>query len=134
MLPVQVKKRQQRVLMILDSKVVKYETVDITEPGKEPEKELMQEKATSKGGTIGDPNPRHALPPQLFYDELYCGDYDLFDLANELDTLEDFLKLAPGERHTPAVQVPSKPERQASVVEAVVAAEEQAVSGDAKEV
>lgn len=134
----QVKKRQQRVLMILDSKVVKYEIVDITEPGKEPEKELMQDKATSKGGTIGDPNPRHALPPQLFYDDLYCGDYDLFDLANELDTLEDFLKLAPGERHTPAVQVPSKPDRQLSVqaaeADGAVAAVTETANGDAKEV
>lgn len=113
--------------MILDSKVIKYEIVDITEPGKEPEKELMQDKATSKGGTIGDPNPRHALPPQLFYDQQYCGDYDLFDTANELDTLEDFLKLAPGERHTPAVVVAA----QAAVVEevAVAASAEQAENG-----
>lgn len=99
----QVKKRQQRVLMILDSKLIKYEIVDITEPGREPEKEMMQDKATSKGCTIGDPNPRHALPPQLFYEDKYCGDYDLFDTANELDTLEDFLQLAPGERQTPVV-------------------------------
>lgn len=61
----QVKKRQQRVLMILDSKTIKYEIVDITEPGKETEKELMQEKSTHKGGTVSDPNPRHALPPQV---------------------------------------------------------------------
>lgn len=92
------KKRQQRVLMILDSKVIKYEVVDITEPGKESEKEKMQEKSSSKGVTIGDPTPRHALPPQLFYDDEYCGDYELFDTANELDTLEDFLKLKPEER------------------------------------
>lgn len=84
--------------MILDSKSIKYEIVDITEPGKETEKELMQEKATSKGCTISDPNPRYALPPQMFYDANYCGDYDVFDMANELDTLEDFLKLTPEER------------------------------------
>lgn len=84
--------------MILDSKVIKYEVVDITEPGKESEKEKMQEKSSSKGVTIGDPTPRHALPPQLFYDDDYCGDYELFDQANEMDTLEDFLKLKPEER------------------------------------
>lgn len=34
---------------------------------------------------------------QLFYDEEYCGDYDEFDLANEIDKLEIFLKMAPEE-------------------------------------
>ncbi|XP_026832931.1 SH3 domain-binding glutamic acid-rich protein homolog isoform X4 [Drosophila erecta] len=93
----EVKKRQQRVLMILDSKNIKYDTVDITEPGKESEKELMQNKSTSSGGTVSDPEPRHPLPPQLFNDEEYCGDYDAFDMANEIDTLEVFLKLAPAD-------------------------------------
>lgn len=93
----EVKKRQQRVLMILDSKNIKYDTVDITEPGKESEKELMQNKPTSNGGTVSDPEPRHPLPPQLFNDDEYCGDYDAFDMANEIDTLEVFLKLAPAD-------------------------------------
>ncbi|XP_033159095.1 SH3 domain-binding glutamic acid-rich protein homolog isoform X2 [Drosophila mauritiana] len=93
----EVKKRQQRVLMILDSKNIKYDTVDITEPGKESEKELMQNKSTSNGGTVSDPEPRHPLPPQLFNDDEYCGDYDAFDMANEIDTLEVFLKLAPAD-------------------------------------
>lgn len=34
---------------------------------------------------------------QLFYDDEYCGDYDEFDLANEIDKLEVFLKMAPEE-------------------------------------
>ncbi|XP_062135293.1 SH3 domain-binding glutamic acid-rich protein homolog isoform X5 [Drosophila sulfurigaster albostrigata] len=93
----EVKKRQQRVLMILDSKCIQYDTVDITEPGKESEKELMQNKSTSNGGTVSDPEPRHPLPPQIFNDEEYCGDYDAFDMANEIDTLEVFLKLAPAD-------------------------------------
>lgn len=59
------KKRQQRVLMILDSKNIKYDVIDITEPGKETIKEMMQEKSTSNGATVSDPNPRHALPPQV---------------------------------------------------------------------
>lgn len=67
------KKRQQRVLMILDSKQIAYETIDITEPGKESDKEFMQGKSTNKGGTISDQDPRHALPPQIFADDEYCG-------------------------------------------------------------
>lgn len=68
-----VKKRQQRVLMILDSKNIKYDVVDITEPGSEESKEFMQNNAKSLGATVGDANPRSPLPPQLFNDEEYCG-------------------------------------------------------------
>ncbi|XP_047020508.1 SH3 domain-binding glutamic acid-rich protein homolog [Helicoverpa zea] len=89
----EVKKRQQRVLMILDSKNIKYDVIDITEPGKESDKEFMQNNSKSNGGTVSDPNPRSPLPPQIFNDDEYCGDYDQFDLANEVDTLEIFLKM-----------------------------------------
>lgn len=89
----EVKKRQQRVLMILDSKNIKYDVIDITEPGREDDKDFMQNNAKSNGGTVSDPNPRSPLPPQIFNDEEYCGDYDQFDLANEVDTLEQFLKV-----------------------------------------
>ncbi|KAJ8978513.1 hypothetical protein NQ317_002417 [Molorchus minor] len=89
----EVKKRQQRVLLILDSKNVNYEVIDIAEPGAEDSKDFMQTNATSLGGTISDPSPRHPLPPQIFNDEVYCGDYDLFDMANEVDEMEKFLKL-----------------------------------------
>ncbi|XP_052861937.1 SH3 domain-binding glutamic acid-rich protein homolog isoform X1 [Anopheles cruzii] len=91
----EVKKRQQRVTMIMDSKHIEYSIIDITEPGQEGEKDFMQTNAAHKGCTISDPNPRHALPPQLFNDTEYCGDYDDFDLANEVDNLEVFLKVAP---------------------------------------
>ncbi|XP_057656139.1 SH3 domain-binding glutamic acid-rich protein homolog isoform X5 [Diorhabda carinulata] len=91
----EVKKRQQRVLLILDSKNVKYEVIDMAEPGAEEAKDFMQNNSTSFGGTIGDPTPRHPLPPQIFNDEVYCGDYDMFDMANELDEMEKFLKLEP---------------------------------------
>lgn len=59
--------------MILDSKNIQYEVIDITEPGKEADKEFMQEKAIHKGGTVSDQEPRHALPPQIFSDTEYCG-------------------------------------------------------------
>ncbi|XP_018579005.1 SH3 domain-binding glutamic acid-rich protein homolog [Anoplophora glabripennis] len=89
----EVKKRQQRVLLILDSKNVKYEVIDIAEPGAEEVKDFMQNKCTSLGATISDPSPRHPLPPQIFNDDDYCGDYDQFDMANEIDEMEKFLKL-----------------------------------------
>ena len=45
---------------------------------------------------------RHALPPQIFNGEKYCGDYDDFDVANEDDELEEFLGIP---RKTPKVGV-----------------------------
>lgn len=84
----EVKKRQQRVLMILDSKNVEYEIIDITEPGKELEKEFMQTTGLAR-------ESKYPLPPQIFNEEVYCGDYEDFDLANEMDELEDFLKIEP---------------------------------------
>jgi SH3 domain-binding glutamic acid-rich protein len=83
--------------MILDSKNIKYDVIDISEPGKEQDKDFMQTNSTSNGATASDMTPRHPLPPQLFNDEEYCGDYDEFELANEIDNLEVFLKLSPEE-------------------------------------
>ncbi|EZA59857.1 SH3 domain-binding glutamic acid-rich protein-like protein [Ooceraea biroi] len=84
----QVKKRQQRVLMILDSKSVEYEIIDITEPGKELDKEFMQANSNAR-------NNKYPLPPQIFNEDDYCGDYEDFDLSNEIDELEKFLKVTP---------------------------------------
>lgn len=67
------KKRQQRVTLILDSKGVQYELLDIAEPNMEEAKEYMQNNSKLIGGTISDPNPRHPLPPQIFNDDEYCG-------------------------------------------------------------
>ena len=38
---------------------------------------------------------KYPLPPQIFNEDDYCGDYEDFDLANEIDELEEFLKVAP---------------------------------------
>ena len=49
------------------------------------QRDLMRASAKKKEGQ------RHALPPQIFNGEKYCGDYDDFDVANEDDELEEFL-------------------------------------------
>ncbi|XP_055603425.1 glutamic acid-rich protein [Uranotaenia lowii] len=104
----EVKKRQQRVTMIMDSKSIPYSIVDITEPGQEEEKDFMQKNSLHNGATVSDQTPRHPLPPQIFSDGEYCGDYDDFDLANEIDNLEVFLKLeAPKENVAPSEVSPS---------------------------
>lgn len=74
-------------MMILDSKNISYEVVDITEPGRESDKEFMQQNSNAK-------ESKYPLPPQIFNEEDYCGDYEEFDLANEIDELDKFLKLS----------------------------------------
>ncbi|CAG9767588.1 unnamed protein product [Ceutorhynchus assimilis] len=104
----EVKKRQQRVSLILDSKNIEYELLDIAEPNMEEAKEYMQTNSKLMGGTISDPNPRHPLPPQLFNGEEYCGDYDAFDMANEVDEMEKFLKLSVTSNGDISTEVKSK--------------------------
>merc|ERR1712203_736833 len=91
---------QHRIIMILKSLGIKMEAVDISAPGMDDQRDLMRASAKKKEGQ------RHALPPQIFNGEKYCGDYDDFDVANEGDELEEFLGIP---RKTPKV-VPGKEE------------------------
>ncbi|XKL64753.1 hypothetical protein PGB90_004839 [Kerria lacca] len=79
--------------MILESKNIKYNIIDIAEPGKENEKEFMQENSKVR-------DSKYPLPPQIFNDNYYCGDYEEFDMANELDELEKFLKISSNDLDT----------------------------------
>ncbi|XP_033116873.1 SH3 domain-binding glutamic acid-rich-like protein 3 isoform X3 [Anneissia japonica] len=76
------KKKQQKIEMILDGKKIAYEKVDIA--ADEESKKRMRE-------LCGDPK---ALPPQLCNGDEYCGGYDAFEVAVEDEELEKFLKLA----------------------------------------
>merc|ERR1719150_802137 len=95
--------------MILKSLAIEFEPVDIAGPGMDDQKDEMRAKGKKKEGQ------RHALPPQIFNGEKYCGDYDDFDLANEDDVLEEFLQIP---RKTPKAApveldvVPAEAEKQ----------------------
>ncbi|TNM93255.1 SH3 domain-binding glutamic acid-rich-like protein 3 [Takifugu flavidus] len=78
----EVKSRQAEMMRILESKSIKYELVDIS-VGSEVRDE-MRSKA-------GDPT---AVPPQLFNEDQYCGNYEMFSEAVEADAVEQFLKMA----------------------------------------
>ncbi|XP_003969001.1 SH3 domain-binding glutamic acid-rich-like protein 3 [Takifugu rubripes] len=78
----EVKSRQAEMMRILESKSIKYELVDIS-VGIEVRDE-MRSKA-------GDPT---AVPPQLFNEDQYCGNYEMFSEAVEADAVEQFLKMA----------------------------------------
>ena len=53
--------------MLLDSLKIRYETIDISEPGHEEEKELMRTVCKKRNN-----NPI-AHPPQFFNEDQYCG-------------------------------------------------------------
>merc|ERR1719290_469695 len=76
---------QHRIIMILKSLGIQMDLVDIAAPGTEEQRDFMRASAKKKEGQ------RHALPPQIFNGDKYCGDYDDFDVANEDDELEEFL-------------------------------------------
>merc|ERR1712126_376055 len=92
--------QQHRILMILKSLGISLQQVDISAPGMDDQRDAMRASAKKKEGQ------RHALPPQIFNGDKYCGDYDDFDVANEDDELEEFLGIP---RKTPKV-VPGKEE------------------------
>merc|ERR1711892_560433 len=95
---------QQKITIILKSLGIPILQVDISAPGMDDQRDVMRASAKKKEGQ------RHALPPQIFNGEKYCGDYDDFDVANEDDELEEFLGIP---RKTPKAE-PGKPEEDAA--------------------
>ncbi|KAG8451284.1 hypothetical protein GDO86_003492 [Hymenochirus boettgeri] len=77
----EIKSQQSELLRILESKSIKFETVDISEHN-----DIREEMRTKAG------NPK-AFPPQIFNEDQYCGDYEQFVASVEDDTVFQFLKL-----------------------------------------
>lgn len=78
----EVKSQQTAVMRILESKSIKYELIDISVGGE------VRDEMRSKAG-----NPA-AVPPQIFNEDKYCGNYEMFSEAVEADSVEQFLKMA----------------------------------------
>ncbi|KAJ8340794.1 hypothetical protein SKAU_G00330850 [Synaphobranchus kaupii] len=78
----EVKSQQAEIMRILESKSIQYELIDISVGG------AVREEMRCKAG-----KPT-AVPPQIFNDDQYCGDYQVFSEAVEDDAVEQFLKLA----------------------------------------
>ena len=53
--------------MILKSLGIQMDLVDISAPGMDDQRDMMRASAKKKEGQ------RHALPPQIFNGEKYCG-------------------------------------------------------------
>ncbi|XP_063297212.1 SH3 domain-binding glutamic acid-rich-like protein 2 [Pelobates fuscus] len=84
---VSIKKSQQDVLQFLEANKIEFEEVDITMLEEQRQwmyKNIPKDKLPTQG------NP---LPPQIFNDDIYCGDYDSFFESKESNTVFSFLKL-----------------------------------------
>ena len=64
-----------------------FTTVDFTAKGNESDRKIFQKYSKKRPGQMV------ALAPQIFNDDVYCGDYVDFDLAKRSGSLEEFLKL-----------------------------------------
>jgi len=94
------KKNQQTIVDTLTAKNISFEAIDISSPENEEQKMFMREKAKPKDGQV---NP---MPPQIFSDDEYLGDYDAFYEATEDNNLDVFFKLAaPTEKSEARVNV-----------------------------
>nr|XP_060608937.1 SH3 domain-binding glutamic acid-rich-like protein 2 [Anolis sagrei ordinatus] len=86
---VAIKKRQQDIVRFLEANKIDFVEVDITmseEQRRWMYKNIPKDKQPEQG------NP---LPPQIFSDDEYCGDYDSFFESKESNTVFTFLGLKP---------------------------------------
>uniref|UniRef100_A0A8C9U2S5 SH3 domain binding glutamate-rich protein n=1 Tax=Scleropages formosus TaxID=113540 RepID=A0A8C9U2S5_SCLFO len=84
-----IKKKQQDVLGFLDALKIEYAEMDIA--SNEENRMWMRENVP------GEKKPKNGipLPPQIFNEENYCGDYDTFFDAKEGNQVFEFLGLPP---------------------------------------
>jgi hypothetical protein len=83
----EIKRKQDFVISVLSSRKVPFEEIDISDPLCEADKKFMREHSQPA------PSEYVPLPPQIFNDDTYCGDYEGLFTANENVALFEFLKL-----------------------------------------
>ncbi|KAM5335852.1 SH3 domain-binding glutamic acid-rich protein isoform 2-T2 [Glossophaga mutica] len=103
---VQIRKKQQEVVGFLEANKIDFKELDIA--GDEDNRRWMRENVP------GEKKPQNGipLPPQIFNEEQYCGDFDSFFSAKEENIIYSFLGLAPppGSKETkPAEEESSLP-------------------------
>uniref|UniRef100_H0Z3Z1 SH3 domain binding glutamate rich protein n=2 Tax=Passeriformes TaxID=9126 RepID=H0Z3Z1_TAEGU len=88
-LSTQIKKKQQEVVGFLEANKIDFQQMDIA--GDEDNRKWMRENVP------GEKKPQNGipLPPQIFNEERYCGDFESFFSAKEENIIYSFLGLAP---------------------------------------
>ncbi|XP_075930725.1 adapter SH3BGRL-like isoform X2 [Petromyzon marinus] len=84
-----IKKKQQDVVGFLESNRIAYEELDIAM--NDINRRWMRENVPGERRPVAG-NP---LPPQIFNEEIYCGDYEAFFDAKENEAILTFLGIAP---------------------------------------
>ncbi|KAM4696650.1 adapter SH3BGRL [Rhinophrynus dorsalis] len=94
-----IKKQQQDVLGFLDALKIPFEEKDIA--ANEENRKWMRENVPEHCRPVNS-NP---LPPQIFNESRYCGDYDAFFNAREDNAVYAFLGLTapPGSKEAEAL-------------------------------
>uniref|UniRef100_UPI00398F24CC SH3 domain-binding glutamic acid-rich protein isoform X3 n=1 Tax=Pristiophorus japonicus TaxID=55135 RepID=UPI00398F24CC len=84
-----IKKKQQDVLGFLEANKIDFKEMDIA--ANEDNRKWM------RGNVPGEKRPQNGipLPPQIFNDDQYCGDFDAFFNAKEDNGVYAFLGLTP---------------------------------------
>ncbi|XP_049641365.1 SH3 domain-binding glutamic acid-rich protein [Suncus etruscus] len=84
-----IRKKQQEVVGFLEANKIDFKELDIA--GDEDNRKWMRENVP------GEKKPQNGipLPPQIFNEEQYCGDFDSFFCAKEENIIFSFLGLAP---------------------------------------
>ncbi|XP_047575815.1 SH3 domain-binding glutamic acid-rich protein [Lutra lutra] len=84
-----IRKKQQEVVGFLEANKIDFKELDIA--GDEDNRKWMRENVP------GEKKPQNGipLPPQIFNEEQYCGDFDSFFSAKEENIIYSFLGLAP---------------------------------------
>ncbi|XP_054830890.1 SH3 domain-binding glutamic acid-rich protein isoform X4 [Eublepharis macularius] len=84
-----IKKKQQEVVGFLAANKIDFKELDIA--CDEDNRKWMRENVP------GEKKPQNGipLPPQIFNEEQYCGDFDSFFCAKEENIIYSFLGLAP---------------------------------------
>ncbi|XP_047419086.1 SH3 domain-binding glutamic acid-rich protein isoform X2 [Sciurus carolinensis] len=118
-----IRKKQQEVVGFLEANKIDFKELDIA--GDEDNRRWMRENVP------GEKKPQNGipLPPQIFNEEQYCGDFDSFFSAKEENIIYSFLGLAP----PPGSKVAKSPEEASSLPNGDVAGEaESAAEGTEK--
>ncbi|XP_061427311.1 adapter SH3BGRL-like isoform X2 [Lethenteron reissneri] len=84
-----IKKKQQDVVGFLESNRIAYEELDIAM--NDINRQWMRENVPGARRPVAG----YPLPPQIFNEESYCGDYEAFFNAKENEAILTFLGIAP---------------------------------------
>ncbi|TEA23055.1 hypothetical protein DBR06_SOUSAS19110013, partial [Sousa chinensis] len=118
----QIRKKQQEVVGFLEANKIDFKEFDIA--GDEDNRRWMRENVP------GEKKPQNGipLPPQIFNEEQYCGDFDSFFSAKEENIIYSFLGLAP----PPGSKVTKSPKEASSLPNGDVAEAQSNTEGTEK--